>query len=184
MATARRLVERSGTAGMQVTVLGTSEISAFADVGRYFAGLLKDLGYRARFRNIPRADDLFSAMYDSSRRTQAITAGWIADYPAASNFLHVQFSCDTFVPNSLQNNNAAEFCDQDLSAEMRRALVLQVNDPPAAGEAWAAIDRKLVDQAVQIPTVNPVSVDLVSERLRNYVHNPQFGLLLAQTWVQ
>jgi hypothetical protein len=32
--------------------------------------------------------------------------------------------------------------------------------------------------------VNPVGVDLVSERAGNYERNPQWGLLLDQLWVR
>ena len=35
-----------------------------------------------------------------------------------------------------------------------------------------------------VPLDNPRNIDLVSERLGNYQHNPQFGFLLDQAWVK
>ena len=66
---------------------------------------------------------------------------------------------------------------------IERAVRIQTEDPAAPGEAWAEADRAITDQAPWVSLVNTIDVDFVSERLGNYQHNPQWGLLFAQVWV-
>jgi DNA-binding SARP family transcriptional activator len=55
--------------------------------------------------------------------------------------------------------------------------------PAAAGAAWAAADRQIVDEAPAIPLLVPQGIDLVSKRVGNYQHNPPLGAVLSQLWV-
>ncbi|HYV00767.1 MAG TPA: methyltransferase domain-containing protein, partial [Actinomycetota bacterium] len=71
-----------------------------------------------------------------------------------------------------------------VSRYIDRALRLQTLDPPRAFELWAEVEHRLVDLAPWVFLVNPVGVDLVSERVGNYERNPQWGLLLDQLWVR
>ena len=50
LAKAQKLVDRSGTAGMNVTVWSSPPF--FASVGSYFVGLLNDLGYHATLKSV------------------------------------------------------------------------------------------------------------------------------------
>ena len=67
---------------------------------------------------------------------------------------------------------------------MNAALQLQIEEPAAASDRWAAIDRELVDAAPMIPLVSPVDVDLVSERLRHAERSTALGPLYDQAWVR
>jgi peptide/nickel transport system substrate-binding protein len=89
----------------------------------------------------------------------------------------------SFVPNSGDNLNTSQFCSPELDARIERALRLQVTDPAAAGPAWAAVDRQIVNDAPAIPLLVPQGIDLVSKRVGNYQHNPTFGAILSQLWV-
>ena len=51
-------------------------------------------------------------------------------------------------------------------------------------EAWARIDRLLVDEAPSVPLYALREADFVSKRVGNYIFNPQFGVLLDQMWVR
>jgi proteasome accessory factor A len=64
------------------------------------------------------------------------------------------------------------------------AVRLQVTDPHAAGEEWGRVDRAVVQQAPWVALFNPTGVDLVSRRVKNYQHKPEFGLLIDQLWVR
>jgi peptide/nickel transport system substrate-binding protein len=69
LAEARKLIAASGTAGTRVTVWATPDY-AFGTpvpVGRYFVGLLRDLGYRARIREV-------SGQEEYSRRPRSLGA--------------------------------------------------------------------------------------------------------------
>ena len=51
-------------------------------------------------------------------------------------------------------------------------------------DAWAAIDRRLVDAAATIPYGNSVNHYFVGGRVGNTVMHPISGPLIAQMWVQ
>jgi peptide/nickel transport system substrate-binding protein len=178
-AAATRLIKESGTRGMQVTVWSFSE---FAGVSRYFVKLLNTLGYKARLRDTgPDFDKLWVVVADSRNKAQ-MAAYWyqFAPSPAALTFA---LRCRSFVPNSADNRNTAQYCSQELEGKIERALRLQATDPVQAGPAWAAVDRQIVDQAPAIPLLVPEGIDLVSRRVGNYQHNPQWGIVLSQLWV-
>ena len=80
---AHRLVERSGTSGMHVTFEHPDD---WTPIAKYMVQLLRDLGYRASERTI-------SGDYADAGTTFQMIGGddWIADYPAASNFIATRF---------------------------------------------------------------------------------------------
>jgi ABC-type transport system substrate-binding protein len=182
LATAQRLIAKTGTKGARVTVRWSSFLPR--ETGSYVVSVLRTLGYRANLKLVADQTRHFSAINDSRRRTQAGASGWIADYPTESAFISVQLTCKAFVPGSVENLNPAQFCDPKIDAQVARAQALQTTDPQAAGELWAKIDRQIVDQAPWVPLFNSRSTDFVSERVGNYQHHPQWGVLASQLWVR
>jgi len=71
-----------------------------------------------------------------------------------------------------------------IDASIAAALEQQVTDPGGASDAWAAIDRSLVDAAAVIPFGNNVRQELVSRRVGNALVHPVNGALISQMWVQ
>ena len=110
--------------------------------------------------------------------------GWVPDYPSASNFLQLLFSCGSLSTNPYKNFNFAELCDPSVDGLIHRALQLQVTDPHAAGAEWARVDHAVVRDAAWAPLFNPAGIDFLSHRVKNYQHNPEFGLLVDQLWVK
>jgi YVTN family beta-propeller protein len=183
---AKKLVRESGTAGMKLTLVYPFFFPPGG--GPYLVSVLKSLGYRATLDAGEGAPDdanaYFNFISNSKNHVQIGFIAWIADYPAASNFINVLLSCAAFVPNSNANQNYGRFCDPAIDAQIKRALELQLNDQSAAGKLWASIDRALVDQATIVPVFNRQGVDFLSKRVGNYQHNPLFGLLVDQLWVR
>ena len=66
---------------------------------------------------------------------------------------------------------------------MNKALAVQASDPAAAGEAWAGVDRSIVDQAPWLALPTPLQVYFVSTRTSNVQVSPQWGMLLSQLWI-
>jgi peptide/nickel transport system substrate-binding protein len=152
---------------------------------QYFVELLEELGFVTHLRLTGTLDEHFDALFDPGRGIQIAPAGWFADYPAASNFIANQLTCDSFKPEDpLKNQNATAFCDPDIDEMIERAARLGSEDPASAGEAWAEVDRAITNQSPWVSLVNPIQVDLVSERLGNYQYHPFWHLLLAQVWVR
>lgn len=185
--TAERLVRRSGTAGTRVTFrFYAGDDHSDEAQAQYFVRLLRKLGFLADSK--PTGNTLFGyrdVVYDSGRGTQIAPLGWFADFPAASNFIASQLTCDSFQPdNPAENLNAGAFCDLEIDAMIERAVRIQTEDPVASGDAWAEVDREITDQAPWVSLLNPIDVDFVSERLGNYQYHPIWRLLLAQVWVR
>jgi ABC-type oligopeptide transport system substrate-binding subunit len=147
-------------------------------VGRYFVGLLRDLGYRARLKVATGQDGYFAATLDPARHVQVAFGGWSPDYPSESGFIVPTLSC-----GSKENSNVL-FCDPAIERRMERALRLQLSDPSAAHRTWTSIEHDLVDLAPWVPLVTRVWVNLVSERLGDFQVHLQYGPLLDQMWVR
>jgi ABC-type transport system substrate-binding protein len=75
-------------------------------------------------------------------------------------------------------------CDRALDQQMRAATVAQLARPRRAAALWTAVDHKLVDEAMWVPTVTLNAVELVSKRLAGYQFNPVTGFLADQAWLR
>jgi hypothetical protein len=105
-ATATRLIDQSGTRGMRVTVWSYSE---FAAISRYFVRLLNTLGYKARLRIIGPDFDAFWVFVNDSRNKAQMAAYWYQGALSPAEAI-VGLRCRSFVPNSADNENTAQFC--------------------------------------------------------------------------
>jgi peptide/nickel transport system substrate-binding protein len=111
---------------------------------------------------------------------QAGFNGWVADYPAPSNFFEI-LSCGRVIDRAA---NSSRYCSKDFDRKLARAHALQSRDQAAATRLWTQIDREATDTAAIVPMLTPRNVDLVSKRVDNYEHHPLFGVLLDQLWVR
>ena len=181
---ARALVAASGTSGETVTVSTVAHDPFKLAVGRYFVGLLDMLGYRARLRTYPDFLSYYRQVGLASTGTQLGVAGWAGDYPAGSAFFEPLFSCASYQPRKPYNTNPAGFCDRQIDSQIARATALQTANAATANRAWQRIDREIMRQAPWVPLVNPLGIDLVSERVGNYQRTPALGILLDQLWIE
>ena len=177
LAKARELIRRAGAEGTRVEVRGFPlNIGGIGlKVSLYFKDLLNDLGFRATHKAFPFPPDrYFDRLY--SEKPQIGIAGWAQDYPAPSSFIDLLLSCGA-------PHNSTGLCDRQVEGMIHRALRLQAVDPPRAFELWAETEHRIVDLAPWVPLVNPVGLDVISERVGDYQRNPQWGLLVDQLWV-
>ena len=182
LATARRLVRRSGTRGARVAVHAPNLLPSA--VPRLMVRTLRRLGYDATLRLLS-PEEHFGSMGDTRKKVQIGLMPWIADYPAPSTFLD-NFKCATIVRNDPANLNHSQFCDREVDALIGQAGRLQAVDPTAADEVWAQAERRIVDQAPLVAAYNPLYVTAVSERVGNYHGNASalWGELFDQIWVR
>jgi peptide/nickel transport system substrate-binding protein len=164
---------------MRVTVWGRKP--AFTPYARLVVRTLDALGYRATLRLLPE-QPWAAVVFDDGRRAQTGTQIWIADYPAASNFLLPNFACPG--PTSPALDNLSRFCDRSTQRLIDRALRTQQSDTTAAAALWARLDRAVTDQAAAVPLLNPQEVDVTSQRTGDYEYSPQWGVLYDQLWVR
>ena len=170
---ARQLVAESGTKGAKVTVWspdGEQALPLMKGVVR----VMQKLGYRARLHVVPQSVHFTTV---KKKRKQAGFWGWLPDYPSTAAVIPPLLGCG-------QAANISRFCDRRLDAKMRRASRLQTTDPVASGKLWAEIDHALTDQAPWVSSTSLPQKVFVSERVGNFQHNPQWGVLLDQLWVR
>ncbi len=179
---AKQLVKESGTAGQKVTII-VEDTAVSRSIGVYLQSVLSEIGYDASVKAIS-PNIHFTYIQNTNNNVQISVSQWYQDYPAASNFLYVLLSCDSFHPGSDSSVNIAGFCDKDIDAEMKKALELGITDQVAANKLWTGIDKKMVDAAPWAPLFNPKHIDFVSERLGNFIFNAQFYWMVSQSWVK
>jgi YVTN family beta-propeller protein len=175
MAKARALVKASGTTGTKIEVLGVQRRIPLA-LARYFASVLRELGYRTSLRVFPDFGSYLEYVGDASNRAQIGQAGITAAILAPSDFLQ-PFSCSGgLIPS--------EFCDPKLDARMRRASALQASNRVQANRLWSEIERELVLRAPVVPIANVQQRVFVSRRVGNHQSHPLWGTLIEQLWVE
>jgi peptide/nickel transport system substrate-binding protein len=171
---ARRLVAASRTSGERVDLWGIGSAYVPATVPRYFAGVLRSLGYRVHLHLIPS----LNAPPAMQNGFQLSTGGdWLAAYPDPSSYVPQFLGCGG-------GNSNGYYCNRRLDRQMHKAELLELIDPAKANTRWASVDRELTDDAAWVPTVNEREVDLVSKRLKNYEFNPVWGFLADQSWLR
>ncbi len=173
MPAAQALVRESGTAGMAVTlVIDTS--AAQRAVGTYALDVLRRLGFDARLRVLS-GNLQFTYLQNTDNHVQISLTPWYSDYPGATDFLQLLFSCASYHPGTDGSVNFSGVCNPALDARMQ--AVADRGDP--AG--WAAIDREATDLAAFAVLVNPRYIDVVSRRVEGFFYHEQYHWLLAQT---
>ncbi len=171
---ARRLIDRSGTAGARVVV---RTWPLWAAEARHVAGLLRELGYRASAR-ISSAEEWLRDAYGPTETAQPVQiglSGWLIDYVAPSTYFD-QLRCGAIDPS--------RHCDPAIDRLMDEALALQPVDLAAADVLWAKVDRKLTDRAAWIAYGTPRLLRFLGPRAGNYQAHPVWGTLVDQLWVR
>jgi peptide/nickel transport system substrate-binding protein len=179
---AKALVKESGTAGQPVAIIAEDTAISKA-LGTYLQSLLTDLGYKATMKALS-TDVQWQYISNSNNKMQMGITAWYQDYPAASDFLYILLSCDSFHPGSDASPNVSGFCDKAIEAKMKNAMATAVTDLPKANAIWAEVDHQVTDQAPWAVLFNPKHVDFVSKRVGNFEFNPQFYWMPHLSWVQ
>ncbi|RWC34319.1 ABC transporter substrate-binding protein [Mesorhizobium sp.] len=179
---AKQLVEESGTKGQKVTII-VEDTAISRSIGVYLQSVLTSIGYVADVKPIS-SNIQFTYIQNTNNKVQMSVSQWYKDYPAASDFLNILFSCASFREGSDASINIAGFCDKEIDAKMQKALDLGVTDQAAADKLWAEIDRQVTDKAPAVGLFTPKRLDFVSKRLGNFKFNRQFNWMITQSWVQ
>ena len=168
LARATKLVDRSDTAGSQVTVWSPPPGEGpFGSIpaADHIVELLRTLGYHPR-----RVRQLTSDV-------QIGYIAWGTDYLAESGFIPSLAACDG-------GFNLSQFCDPEIDARMRKATRLATIDPQHSHELWSQIEHDLVDRAPWVPLINVQFVSVVSQGVSNYLFSAAGGPLIDQMWVR
>ena len=179
---ARALVRRSGTAGMKVTIV-TTDKEVERTMGIYLQSVLNDIGYQASLRALS-SNIQFPYVQNTRNRVQISLMDWYQDYPAASDFLAVMYSCGSFHPGSDSSINMAAYCDARVQGYIDRALAMEAADMAHAVTMWTEVDRIITDAAPGTALFQPRYLDIVSARLEGYAVSPIYRMLMSQVWLR
>jgi peptide/nickel transport system substrate-binding protein len=140
---AKELVKSGGAEGQSVTVWGNTEESTKA-VTEYLADTLNKIGLKAKPRIVD-GEVYFQTIGAQKTKAQAGFANWFQDFPHPGNFL---FLVD---PDSIQETNNQNFSNVD-DPEIKKQLdELDKQELGEAAAGYAALDKKLVENADIVP---------------------------------
>src|SRR5690349_20643441 len=177
LATARRLVAESGTAGASVTVTDlVGDVNPPFD--DYIAQVLTDLGYHVTVERLPFTAANRAHFYDPAGGVQVASGGWLPDFPRPSTYYDPLFRC----PANLQY--VINLCDPDTDRAADAAQVLEATDPGRSNRAWADVQQHVVDRAPVVFGVTIRDVWYSSSRVGNYQQAEIYGPLFSQMWVR
>jgi peptide/nickel transport system substrate-binding protein len=179
---AKQLVQESGTAGQSVTIITTDDEVNKA-IGESVASTLTEIGWKASAKAIS-GNIQFTYIQNTKNKVQISLSSWYQDYPAASDFINVLFSCASFHPNSDSSINISGYCDKPTEANIAKALTLGRTDQKSADALWGQVDQQIMQNAAAAPLFTPKLIDFVSKRVGNYQFSRQFYMLVDQLWVK
>ena len=182
LAKAKQLVKESGTAGQKVTIV-VEDLAPNKAIGVYMQSLLNKLGYVADVK-VMASNIQFTYIQNTKNKVQISLSEWYQDYPAASDFLHVLFSCAGFHAESDNSPNISGLCNKDIDAKMDDALATGITDDAAANKKWADVDKAVTDTAAAAVLFTPKHVDFIAKRVGNFKFNAQYYWVVADSWVQ
>jgi peptide/nickel transport system substrate-binding protein len=145
-------------------------------VGRSIGGSvrrsLQRLGFRVRVRAVSFDRMLGSCERPSSRIHMCPFFGWYRDFADAETVIDPLFNGANIVPTG--NNNVAQLnvAPVNQAIEAAKALI----DPQARAQAWAAIDRQLVDFAPGVVLFYPRVAAIRSRNVTGQVNSLVGGL--------
>jgi len=170
---ARQLIREAGAEGESVSVYGNDEDPA-TPVAEYLASVLNDIGLRARPRILDGAV-YFQTLGNDETGPQTGFANWFQDYPHPGNFMFL-VDPDTNQPTNNQNFSRVE--DPEIKREIDRLNQLDLSE---AAAGYAALDRRVVEQAHEVPYGHRQLPFITSERIARdaAVWHPVFQLDFA-----
>lgn len=118
--------------------------------------------------------------FGEARRTVSKTPGffisrWGADWPSGGPFLAPIFDGRQIVKDGAGNFNHAQLDDPAVNKEIDE--INKLTDPAAAAKRWGALDKKIGEQALDVPLFHPVYKRLVGKDIKNVVISDWTGVL-------
>jgi len=140
---AKQMIQDAGVAGDRVTVWGNTEEQTKA-VTEYLSDVLNEIGFNAKPRIVD-GEVYFQTIGAQKTKAQIGFTNWFQDFPHPGNFL---FLVDPDTIQETNNQNFGNVEDPEIKKEIDRLDKLELSE---AAEGYAALDRKVVEDAAVIP---------------------------------
>jgi len=144
IAKAKSLVREADATDAPVTVYSADEPESKA-VTAYLADVLTQIGLKAKLR-IVAGEVYFTTVGNQKTKAQAGFASFSQDFPHPSNFFAL---VDGAAIQKTNNPNLGNVADEQIDAPLAKAN--QNADLAAVADDYAAIDRRIVEQAHVVP---------------------------------
>ncbi|HEY3552590.1 MAG TPA: ABC transporter substrate-binding protein [Solirubrobacterales bacterium] len=172
LAKAKELIAQAHPSDRQVTVW-TLNLAPNNEAGEYFEGVLKQLGFDVKLKEIS-ASTYFTVISNTS--TPDLDAGWsnwLLDYPHPNDYFQPQLSGESIIPAG--NTNWAMFDQPAINAKIKRLSQEQLG--PKQEAEYAELDKEVMEQAPWAPFGTLALGTFVSDRvnLENLIVSPIFG---------
>lgn len=134
--------------GKETFLLVSSNDAGDKRIGEITQDQLEKLGFRTRLKFV--APDALITTWCSTPAKKVLACAssllWLKDFPDPEPMLHPVFSGDVITPTN--NTNYSQLDDPAVNSAMDAAAA---TSGKARGDAWGAIDRRLVDLAPAVP---------------------------------
>jgi peptide/nickel transport system substrate-binding protein len=158
IAKAKQLVQRSGYAGMNVTVWGNTKDPRPAIVD-YLRDVLNQIGFKAKTKVLDQ-QVYFGTVGLKKTQAQAGFTDWFSDFPHPADFFEPNLS-----KAALQSSPTFNF-EFKSNPVLDKALVdLTPQDPKSVADEWAKVDKALIDNADIAVYGNELSTSFFSDRM-------------------
>ncbi len=171
MAKAKQLIAEANPSDHNITVWTDSE-SPNNEAGAYYQGVLQQLGFNAKLKEI-NTDNYPTVI--GNRSTPELDTGfydWYQDYPHPNDFFQPLLAGESIMPTN--NNNFSQTNDPTLNAK-----IAKLDEEPLGSrqkKEYAALDKAYMQQAPWVPygtgTVSTFVSSAIS--LEKVVFNPTF----------
>jgi peptide/nickel transport system substrate-binding protein len=172
MAKAKKLIAEANPTDRNITVWTDNE-SPNNEAGEYYQGVLEELGFNAKFKEI-NAENYATLIGNES--TPDLDTGWFdwfEDYPHPNDFFQLQLAGESIQPTSNYN-----FARTDIPALNQK--ITELNEQPLGPQqeaGYAALDREYMKQSPWAPYGTLTTSTFVSSAidLGKVIYNPTFG---------
>ena len=158
IAKARRLVARSGTKGMTVTVWGNNKAGRPA-ITEYLRSVMVAIGFKAKKRIVDQ-QVYFATIGDRKTKAQAGFTDWFSDLPHPADFFEPNLSAA-----ALASNPTFNFQFKSNPVVDRALKRLAGADPATVAGEWAKVDRSVIKNANVAVYGNELSTSFFSARM-------------------
>jgi peptide/nickel transport system substrate-binding protein len=158
LARARQLIKQAGVRGMTVRVYGNDEPEP-KDAVEYLADVLTQIGLKGK-PQIVSGEAYFGAVSSQKTKAQVGFANYFEDFPRPSNFFALVDGTSISQTNNL---NFGNIDDPKINATLARAN--RNANVDAVADDYAAVDRRLIDEAHLVPYGNRKLSVFVSDRI-------------------
>jgi peptide/nickel transport system substrate-binding protein len=171
MEKAKELLKEAHPSDMNITVWTDTE-SPNKEAGEYYEGVLNELGFNAKLKEI-NADNYFTVI--GNRSTPDLDTGWsdwFQDYPHPNDFFQPLLAGESILDTN--NGNFAQINEASLNKEIEELREEQLG--PQQEKEYAELDKEFMEHAAWAPYGTRTLSLFVSENinLETAIWNPTF----------